>query len=961
MSKQTDIQYILKLAEVAAKFRQIWITGNNIRWGQQFKDKITGRLDYYPREGQPLDKDFIDHFSMDPVKPVSTRQHYKGALAFKGRFERDLAMWFCADADDSKSVDDFELKLIPQLEKEKIDYLWEYSGEKGDRCHIWFMLDHVPLKLLQDYMKQVFEDAGLRKPEYECFPTNRPDNYIRLPGVHLKTFKINAIRRLDGEESNDPLFLMESFLGLPRYDEKQIRERLRVPEARPFVPKRKILRRGPFYYTEVKLETYPDLPPAVKTMASNCQAINRLLKESVEDGLINKAGGMNHNAGLYLFNMALYSDVVTSKPWKRETSGKSWADRFFGKYRYRPYESHKWDYALGKTDISEAAILVPKCSTFERDFDYCKGCPLKNRAGFMSPRQLIGARPVTRTLAREVSLVGATQIRETTFKTVKNRIINLAQTGGRKKIQLKSPQGGGKSFLMDDIAIELSRLGFNVLIACPTGDLAMEHSRRIASEGSHAFNLMSVKNHFLKNNPGFDCPNFLDILNYSELGVGSTAIKKAFCGNCPFENQCRYPKQYAQMQEAEHKIVICQHSHFASEEAMNSIHKKKFDVLMIDEVFTDKVLTEIKATEIEWTLLETVDWAQELQAWMRDGGYPRTILRPNVEQLATLKETFDNHMAPWRIPEFLRAYNNEYFMDKHIGLHVFHAPPVKNIPITFLTDATASLEMLRIYLDDQDIEVYGDDEVLDYTLMNPENKVIQTLDASVSKTYLQGQKCKDDEGNDDWDYGEFIEMLEFIGDKASTEYKDKSILITTYKSHKKLAEDWLSKNYPEIMDRVLISWMKVGTNEFDKYEVQFLLAGVYFNTKQFHKQVFELKTVANYWNRQNDRPLISNFFWWGVADNAELEREDEPVRRIHREGDVTGVFEYGDFKYRRPADYYYNLIEKLAIAKTQQAIRLRFNDSTQKIVYIFAKYFLPSFLITHSYLKEELFGYLRGN
>lgn len=965
--------HYLQLVRLVPQFKQIWVHGDEVIWSQQFRERTSGAIAYWPQKGVPEDRHFLDHFMADPKKPQSTSSHYKGSLAFCGKFANDTAMWFCIDGDNDRAVDAIELKLLPQLEKEGLEYIYEYSGENGDRCHVWMLFERVPISILRKYIEQQFKEAGIdihdRNLNLELYPTHKQNNVIRLPGgLHLKTLKINAVRRMDGTEGNDAVFVIESFLNLRRLNEAEVRLRIKTDKPQPLTLRKKMLKRGPFYYNSLNLPlAYDDLPQVMRKIMSNCPAFNKLLKDAVEDDLIEARGGMNHIAGLYLYKMAIYNDVFLSKPWKKVEEGKKWAEKFFKSFRFRDYKEHNWDRDKDCTK-EEAEKFIPRCETMDREFGACGGCIHKNRSGFTNPRMLYWGKPILKRMVKEMRLVSHDQIRQSTFVTVKNRVLALANAGSHRRLLLASPQGAGKSVLLDDMAVELARQGYKVLMAVHSADVALEHERRIVERGSHAFLCMSHNKHFTKNNPGFDCPDFLPIQEYAELGLGASAIKKAFCESCPFENQCPFPNQYTEVREPEHNIVIIQHAHFTSRDAMMSLIQKRFDVLMIDEGFIDKLLVNHKASELEWTLLRDLGfgWTDDLADWMEHGGYPQGKVYPKLDELQEARQYFDDHMCPWRLPEFIRAYNQEYLMDSTIGLHVFYPPPIDEIPLTVMTDATPPLEMLQIVLDDNDIELYGDDEVIDYRLMNPGNKVIQVLDGTMSKTALRGRPVLDDlgqhipdgEGNPDYEYTKLIDILEFIGDKARSEYKDKRILITTYIAYKNIVREWLTLNYPDIMDRVLISHMKVGTNEFDQYEVQFLLAGVYLNAKQFHKQVYELKVIANHWNQIRNRPLIDAFHWFDIGDSADLERKPEKVRRIHALGSACGVFEYDDFNYRRPEDYYYNLVEKYAIAKTQQAIRLRFNDSKLKIIYVFGRFFLPSFLVTDTVLEEELLGYL---
>lgn len=964
---------IFKLKALVKTFFARWIgSPHDTIWSQQHLDKRNNELAYYPKRIRGSanyqhikEQDFVNHFLME--RPGSSGDYLQGSLAIAGKFEDDICMWFCVDADNALAVEAIETKLIPALEARGVEYVFEYSGN-GDRCHLWILFDKVGIKFLKVWIEELFEEAGIgihdKTLSLELYPTHKDKNVIRLPGgLHLRTFKINPVRNPKGEESNDRIFILETFNNLKRLTEEEVKSQIKGKKPQQGGARKSTYRPGSFYYSSLDLPVEKGLPRAIEKIAKNCQAFNRLLKESKEEHLIADKGGMSHDARLYLFNMAVFNDQALNRKGFHTDEGKQWAKEFFDNYRGKPifrgmtYDQIDWESEKKK----DMAMMVPRCSKMQEKFGYCDGCPFKNRSNMRSPRDLYFGRPIIKKMVKELRMVSHDEIRSSTFKTIKSRVLSLAESGSRKKILLASPQGSGKSFLLDDLAVELSRQGKRVLIAVHSGDIAVEHLNRIAQKGSHAFIVGSHRTHFTKYNPGFDCLQYDPIQKVLALGASSRAIVEKYCDRCPLQEQCRYPKQYAEMLEPEHNIVICQHAHFTSPESMHSILKKRFDVLMIDEAFIDKLLVKVKAEEIEWELLEYFDfpWIAPLVSWLKNGGAPDRKLYPRMEELAEVRRMFDDHMAPWRLPEYLRYYNQEHFMEPEIGLHVFYPPPTDQIPLTLMTDATPPVEMLEVVLDDNNIETYGSDEIIDFRRMNKDNQLIQVLDGSVSKTALRGEPQKNfEEQLIEYDYLHLVDILEMIGDLARDKYKDKKILVTTYKDFKEVVEQWLAANYPDIMNRVLVSHMKIGTNEFDGYEVQFLVAGVYHNANQIHRQVYELKLIANYWNRLKDRPQLPNYRWWGVGEGASIERVSEPVRRIHALGKTVGVFEYENFLYQRPQDKYYNLVEKFAISKTQQAIRLRFNDDKLKIIYVFGKFFLPSFLVTDSVLKDDLLGYL---
>lgn len=951
--------------------------GEGYRWGLQVREN-GGKTEYYEQlvktdnrksPKRLTENDWHNHFEGKPVTINKVKKIVAGSMSLVASFDGHCK-FFCLDCDNIDAVETARDKIIPVLEGMGIDFIWEHSGtDEEPRAHLWFLVD-CPLSLLQALVKQIFEDAGVnphdQKCQFELYPTGKPNSMIRFPGgFHMKNGQVNSVT-YRGKTSNDVVFILESFINATQMSEAEVRLRVRPREKRPERERRKI--RGPksyFYYTPLDLplpETAQEYPRVLKKVASECQAVNTLLNRSVEENFLSKHGGLVHLWGLYLWNLALYNDLIRRKQFAPE--GEKWAEHFLKKYRTRDWNSHNWNYNKKEYE-SNPERLFPKCETWDRDFGLCDGCPFKKNGRIRSPKTLYYGVRIERESLRRMRLVDADTIRKTTFPTVKRRVISLINAHHsthpiNKRILVASPQGSGKSVMTDELAVELAAKGYNVLISAPTGKLQLEHRDRIRELGGEAFVLKSHRNHFKLELPEFkECPYFDEIQDYIKYGVSSRVFKQKFCDNCQFREACPYPDQYTAAKEPENRIVIITHAHFAATEAMHAILEKEFDVLFIDEAVVDNVISEVKPVEVEWTLLrqiESVEWTARLADWLEKGGKPQgKKIRQTVQEMQTVEKVFLAYGAPWRVPEYVRFFNNQAFLDTSVGLHVFHPLPTDKVPITVITDATPPKEMYQILFDDPDIEVYGDDEILDFRKMNVNNRVVQVLDTSMSKTSMRGPLNEDGE----YDYERMVEWLEFIGDKARHEYKDKKILITTYKSFEEVAKAWLESNYPDVVSRILVSHMAIGTNEFEDCDVQFLLAGVYLSTKDFHDNVYKLKTIANYWNQKHERPTIPNFFYSHVGQDASIERITEPVYRVQPVKNHAYVFKYPQFYYRPPLDMYYALVERFMIAKTQQSLRLRYNNDKEKVTYISGNYFLSTFLITDSVLEEELLGYLR--
>lgn len=927
--------------------------GDHPQWAKQVLEKGKTDIEFHKCKWEFKESDLWTHFDQKPV--TNGRWGKYGSLAFCGKFADDQAKWFCIDADKQDHVDKLNIHIIPKLDELDIEHIYGHSGKSEDRCHLWIKA-RAHISLLEAFVEWLFKSVGLNSREMEVYPLwNKQNNVIRFEGgIHLRHDKAFPITYKD-QTSAEAAFVLQSFIDLKAIDEDFIRQHVTYEEE--VKPKKTYT--GPFTYLPRNLKLpagyYPGL---IKTVGTNCQAINKALTDSVERRMLEETGFDIHMVGRYLTNLAIIHDHRRSKKAGKEIEeGRNWAEEFLSKNRGRSWESHHW---LELSRYENPDRLFPNCQTWERDLDSCRGCPFYGR--IHSPRELFDGKQLKRTFESNVRLVSHEQVREETFPKVRQRILDLAASGEKSTILIASPLGSGKSFFTDNLAAELVKLGKKVLIAVPSGDIAIEHSKRLTAAGValgidiKPFMVMSHKNLFYKFRPGFNCPKYQEIQHEIQLGISTNTLKKRFCEGCKHKQECPFPEQYVNV--VDKNLVIVQHAHFTSGQAMTTILTGKFDFLFIDEEFINSLITKLKPKEMELEVLrkfqDKIRWIDPLLKWMEKGGQGNAVISAGVKDLELLKYEIEETGLEWRIPEFLREFTNGAYMQPGIGTHVFH--PVPNIPVRVFTDATPPIDMLKMVLDRDYIETFGADEVFDYRTKNPNNQVIQVLDSSMSKSALRGQK--DDEGN--YEYERLVRILSFIAGKALTDYSKKKILITTYKDFKSICESWLRLNYPEIMDRVLISHMAVGTNAFEEFEVQFLVAGVYFNAKQYYDEVYLLKIIRNFWNLAKDRALVPNFYQFGVGDEAFVESKPEEIRRIEPDtpsaGVVSGaaVYKYKDVTRKIPVDFYHNLTEKLAISKTQQAIRLRFNDSIEKIVYVFGNYFLPSFLITRTELEEDL-------
>jgi len=533
------------------------------------------------------------------------------------------------------------------------------------------------------------------------------------------------------------------------------------------------------------------------------------------------------------------------------------------------------------------------------------------------------------------------------FPAAWKRITDCLKNEEKLDIGVFPPMECRKSTTSDKWAVELAKLGYNVLLAVPSGDVAQEHLGRIRKCGGDAHLLRSHKATFKGRE--LECPDYENIQYHYNLGTDSRYYKDMYCKNCPFYRECEYPKQYAEAVEPHNKIVIMQHAHFKCKETLWQLFQnKQFDVLIIDESFVDGLIDIIRPTDFEIEALKSIGtkWTLQLSSWLKDGGQPHGTIRMTPEELEALYKMFEHNNQPWRIKELIDAYNaGEWFHTKS-GIKSF--TPVPNIPVRVLTDATATLEELKIILNTSNIEVYGAGRVLDIREYHPENQVIQVIDSSLSKSSLMRDE-------------KFYEFLNFIGDKCTHKFTHDKVLITAFKDKDDFAWtketlDYLHEKFPHLdvgtdpaINRIVVDGMKVGVNTYAGFTVQFLMSSVYMSSYQIAEASYKIRMVSNYWRRKEGLDPLNNIT--PQADQG-INMVPIPVRKI----EPDGVFEYPDITLMVPEEKYARMAYDKNMGKSQQAIRIRFtaNPEYRKVVYIFGNYNFPSLLVTKTVLFDDI-------
>ncbi len=566
------------------------------------------------------------------------------------------------------------------------------------------------------------------------------------------------------------------------------------------------------------------IPPFIENQWHNCQAQHSLVEKIVNEQYLEDSGDDVHRAGLYLTSTFRYAIDKVAKTEEEKQQYKDYYRKFFAKYRYRDATTHFWDKGLP---------VVPSCEIWDRDFGLCDGCPFKGK--IPNPKELWYGKPLRPNKIEQLDACTNEQIRKTTFKQVRKKVIDAVTSAKKLDLLIASPQGSGKSELVDKLAAELAKNHKTVLIAVPTGQLAIDHKTRLEKYGVKPFVVMGHANLFKFLQLPFACPAAAAIEEMQNLGVNSSEINRKYCQKCEFKDSCPYPSQYKSATESASNVVIIQHAHFRLEQPMSMLLQKHFDVLFVDETFVESVYSYLKPSEAEIDLLKKYRrkyrWIERLLDWFK-GEAAAGHIPATGKQLKAMKETFDYHNLPWNIREYLSAYNDGSRFNPTTGTFTF--TPIPDISVRVFTDATPPVEMLKTILDSKKLQVIGDKQLLNVKAYNPENEIIKVIDASNSKRALS-----------DWQY--YQNILRFIGNMARTEYKDLSILVTVYMDDVQKVQEYFKNNFPNEAAKIKIGQMVKGVNEYQETNVQFVLAGVHLNPEQAPKDAWKLKNIVNFW------------------------------------------------------------------------------------------------------------------
>lgn len=919
----------------------------NDREGFDYSDKT----DYY----QPPEGYFRAHFS---GKPIGVKGGHRGSLAIRLNHKNILKV-ICIDADDVFTKEIVLKQILPELQKRGADPIIEFSG--WDRARLWIKILPATVEQAEAYIQDIWNTCSvIRLPE--VFPLfYRKNNLIRVPGgYHQRSGEVGSVE-YGGVIDNSPEFIMDSFINarsidIGGYSASNLVQAKRHPEGRAVAPKEfKAMQYVPLELP-LPANAVSELPISLRKLGRNCKAINHLLNETYE-GLLNQRNV--HDKVLMLSTACKDLDSRCS-----ELENMAWFENKLDETRDRSAVDHNWSGHYLDEFARNKSTVMPTCETLGRSTGACDGCEFR---GIGNPNQLlygqlersrIGDASSKQLVLPEAIKAGEMEDIAQSFRKVRKTI---------RRLFLNYAQGLGKTRLMVRIADELLRQGKKVLFIVATHDIAREVESELDKFNSQPISAASHAEHFrgIENK----CPYYSDIQDAISLGERSDAIQEKYCSVCPNNNECGYNFQYSEIRSR--MAVIIQHAHLTSRRMMELIKRLHFDAVFIDEDIVDRVCSVTKITEEEKIFLQQRSyksaWAKTLLRWLKNGHRTEEKISLSMEEKRIIRqmcirrrEKNPQTVMDWEsLHKKIQLYNSGALWTP-LGIVMVY--PLPEAQIMVFADATGDKSIIQ-FLAEYDLEVYGEEYLVDYQRMHPGNKIIQCITSSISKSALS---------NDDHEH--LINILEFIAKKVNGMNEHDKVLLTVYKDHIETCKNFIEYRFPGLLDtKLTINSMESGTNRYKEYTCQFLVCGVFAHDESLRDEILRLGILRK-WCLEYGRfgNSVQKFFAEGnfqleVAQaTGSIENKFVPVMCTHAVPKVIGARQARIFEY--PALMKINQPVKPNIAanakwriesKTQQAIRIRFDNATPRVVCVFGRSFLPGFVVSDPKSLEQIIGFHR--
>ena len=947
------------------------------------------------------------HFGRNGVGP-----HYEGAVSVRASFPDGHCKFFCLDVDHQDAHDEVLEKFVPLLERLGIEYFYEFRdrGNETYKGHYWFFLD-AKLEVVKDLTKRLiyYSDlANWRNLNLEWFPAYKPNNTIKMPaGAQMKFLIRDDDGNLRQEEPTDeelkdlayPIRFkgkvykekFETAKMLSRvkvYSEEELKEIIaslpledtdeesgliggfdtadkgEAIEMLTIDPGFQVSNKESDFINVYRYKPSIKLPlpeaveamdvggemieidPFLRTLGTQCPAYHELMRRTAEEQWLEDSGGTIHDAGLCTVGMFKYTNEKVRK--NEQDSGskiEQFKEAYMEEFRLRPAEKHGWD---------KAAAAIWKCETMEDKFGKCEGCPHQGK--ITNPASLHFAEKIKYSIGSKVHKTGSiNKIKNESQTPLFEEITHSLDEDLPLNAALITPTGTKKSLGIDQMMKKLSELGRSTVLAVPTAAVGREHVLRLRKMGVAtlpAFSFDKLFENMDLVDPDFkeECPNHAKISRLLKQGISGTYVKNRYCKKCPFKDECPYPSQYKKIAESgsEYPVVVIQHAHLKSADAMRQILKRQFDCLFLDEYFVNSLKTFFRLSGVEKVIMRNlikdkdidISWLKDLFKWMRGKGsvgYNLPVINFKPKELFILKKAFADCGKEEMVQEYLRAYNSGHVCKGRRGVFQYHAlPDSLQIPICVLTDATLPIDLINAVTGRKFIS-YGGDRYVDPTFYNPNNRVIKIVDNSPSVSRMLNPNY-------------LLKWLIYIGHMAQTQWKDYTILVTVYAKQEKVVRQFFDRFYPGESARISISHMEKGINTWASINVQVLLARVFYNAEAFYTELYEITQMMNHWRIVNHQPALPsthpNLYF---SHNEATDDGDGNMIEMHtlsedhfKEVPVSFMIKCDDgntktitFPKIMTREMHYTaerLVEKIQLGASEQANRLRIFDKNVKIL-----------------------------
>ncbi len=446
---------ILKLLPA---FEERFLSTYVSKWGRQWamvdsKKQIVRKADGKPivmfddarRKGKLFKRHHLEeHFGAKPSYGEMWYEPFKkkvpcvfGSYGMALRLTDGLVKGLCWDADDERTMDLLHTKLAPWLDDKEIDYVLEYSGYEFNRAHLWTATEGVDIRYTNLLFEQIQRDCGVPNIKEwfdEQYPYGkRQDSLIRLPyGLHTKHMDVflGEYKGKPFESVEEGLEAISIKMGLLTQEKLESLLTEAPREKKVYVEPPKLILSDTFEMAPPM--TLPEVP---RRLSSKCLAIHKLIDEVInENKLINKRGGLSHNAGLCLSGIFQKQDDLYGGE-----EGRLAFQSLIESNRDRSAGDHNWDYYWGKKSGQ-----VWRCETMDQTFGNCEGCIYKDR--IRNPIQLLKAESLVKHKVGQVRVASLDEIRAEVFPQMEEMVYGALNNGKVLDLVVESVQESGKCF-----------------------------------------------------------------------------------------------------------------------------------------------------------------------------------------------------------------------------------------------------------------------------------------------------------------------------------------------------------------------------------------------------------------------------------------------------------------------------------------------------------------------------------